>query len=82
MTSADATALAVLVFMPIVLVTRALLRRSRGQPFTRDELVTVVVAIAITLAAVALFRSAWVAILLPGALAGFGLLLVGREYKI
>jgi hypothetical protein len=76
MTSADAAAFGVLVIVPLALVARALVRRSRGQPFTRDELVTAVGAIGLGLVAIALTRSPSIAVLLPAGLAGFGLLLV------
>jgi FtsH-binding integral membrane protein len=42
MSSADVVAVALIVFVPTVLVARAMVRRSRGERFTNDELTTVV----------------------------------------
>ena len=76
MSDADAAAVAVIVMTPVLLGTRALVRRSRGQPFTSDEMLTAVGVIAVALVAIALTRRPSVAVLLPAALTGFGLLLV------
>ena len=76
MSSADAAAITLLVFVPVVLTARLLVRRSRGLPFTSDEALTVVGAIVIALIALALTRSSWAPILLPIGMVGFGVLLV------
>ncbi|HET7030592.1 MAG TPA: hypothetical protein VFI34_08780 [Candidatus Limnocylindrales bacterium] len=76
MTNADSAALAVIVMTPLVLLARAYVRRTRGEPFTADELATAVGTVAVALVAVALVRSPSFATLLPAGLAAFGVLLV------
>ena len=82
MTNADSAAIAVLVITPLVLVARAVVRRSRGLQFDAAEQMTAVGAGAIALAAIAITRTSSPAIFLTGGLAALGALLVvqsGRD---
>jgi hypothetical protein len=78
MTSADAAAITVSIFIPAVLIGRYLVRRSRGQALTGEELATAGAGLGMAAAFVGLTRAPvqLVTLALPSAMTIFGVALL------